>query len=67
VTTTLRCIIDLASASPDEDQLGRVIAEARQRELLTLRGLRARAEAVDIRAVLNIERAISGSALASAP
>ncbi len=67
VTTPLRSIIDVASPSPDEDQLGRVITEARQRGLLTLRELRARAEAVDIRAALNIERAISGSALASAP
>lgn len=58
VTTPLRSIIDVAALSPDEDQLARAIAESRQAGLLTVRNLRARAEAVDTRAALHIERAI---------
>jgi predicted transcriptional regulator of viral defense system len=58
VTTPLRSIIDIASASPDPDQLARSIEEARQTGLLTVRRLRGRAEALDARAALNIERAM---------
>ena len=58
VTTPIRSIIDVAAASPDEDQLARVIDDARRRGLLALRNLRARAEAVDAKAALHIERAI---------
>ncbi len=58
VTTPVRSIIDVAALSPDEDQLARAIDDARQSGLLTLRSLRARAELVDARAALHIERAI---------
>lgn len=58
VTTPVRSIIDVAALSPDEDQLARAIKDARQSGLLTLRGLRSRAELVDARAALHIERAI---------
>jgi predicted transcriptional regulator of viral defense system len=58
VTTPVRSIIDIAALSPDEDQLARVIDDARLRGLLTIRNLRARAEAADVRAALHIERAL---------
>jgi predicted transcriptional regulator of viral defense system len=61
VTTPLRSVIDVAASGPDEQQLGRAILEAQQRGLLTLRRLRSRAEEVDVRAALNIERAITAS------
>ena len=61
VTTPLRSVIDVAAGGPDEEQLARAIWEAQQRGLLTLRRLRSRAEAVDARAALNIERAITAS------
>lgn len=59
VTSPARSIIDIASLAPDEEQLSRVIAEARQHGLITVRNLRARAEAIDVRAALYIERALS--------
>ncbi|MGH8775065.1 MAG: type IV toxin-antitoxin system AbiEi family antitoxin domain-containing protein [Jiangellaceae bacterium] len=58
VTTPVRSLIDVAALSPDEDQLARALDGARQSGLLTTRHLRARAEAVDARAALYIERAI---------
>jgi predicted transcriptional regulator of viral defense system len=58
-TTPVRTVIDIAAQSPDQDQLNRVIHDARHAGLLTLRTLRARAEVVDARAALYIERAIS--------
>lgn len=58
LTTPIRSIIDVAALSPDEDQLARAIRDARQSGLLTIRSLRSRAEAVDPRAALHIERAI---------
>jgi predicted transcriptional regulator of viral defense system len=58
VTTPIRSIIDIAARSPDEDQLTRAIHDARQNGLLTIRSLRLRAEAVDPRAALHIERAL---------
>jgi predicted transcriptional regulator of viral defense system len=58
VTTPVRSIIDVAALSPDEDQLARAIDDARHSGLLTLRSLRSRAELVDARAALRIERAI---------
>ena len=59
VTTALRSIIDIASESPDEEQLARAIDDAKRTGLLTLRSLRTRAEAVDLGAALRIERAIN--------
>jgi predicted transcriptional regulator of viral defense system len=58
VTTPIRSIIDVAAFSPDEDQLARAIGDARQGGLLTIRSLRSRAEAIDPRAALYVERAI---------
>jgi hypothetical protein len=65
LTTPLRSLIDVAATSPDDEQLGRAISEVQQRGLLTLRALRARAEAVDVRAALYIERAISATSTAT--
>lgn len=58
VTTVVRSVIDVAARRPDEDQLSRAIGEAQEEGLLSLRALRSRAEAVDIRAALYIERAL---------
>jgi predicted transcriptional regulator of viral defense system len=58
VTTPTRSLIDVAAGGPDEEQLGRAIVDARSRGLVTLRRLRGRAEVVDPRAALYIERAI---------
>ena len=57
-TTVARSLIDVAAAGADEDQLARAVQEARDGGLLTLRRLRARAEAVDLKAALRLERAI---------
>lgn len=62
VTTPLRSVIDVAAESPDEEQLARLIDDARDTGLLTIRSLRSRAEAVDPRAALHIERAITRTA-----
>ncbi len=58
VTTPMRSLIDVAARGPDEEQLGRAIIDARSRGLVTLRRLRVRAEVVDPRAALYIERAL---------
>jgi len=58
VTTVLRSLIDVAANSADDDQLGRAIAQAREAGRFTLRQLRERAEALDVRAALHIERAL---------
>lgn len=58
VTTPLRTLIDIAANAPDEDQLARAINDARRAGLVTNRRLRSRAEALDPRAALYIERAI---------
>jgi hypothetical protein len=57
VTTPARSIIDVAGAT-DQDQLARLIDDARQAGLISIRSLRTRAEQVDARAALNIERAL---------
>jgi len=59
VTNPTRSVIDVASRTPDEDQLSRTITEADERGLITIRNLRTRAEAVDVRAALYIERALA--------
>jgi predicted transcriptional regulator of viral defense system len=59
ITTPQRTIIDLASQSPDEEQLGRAIEQAVRQGLLGLRSLRSRAELVDVGAALRIERALN--------
>jgi predicted transcriptional regulator of viral defense system len=62
VTTILRSLIDVAALSADDDQLGRAIAQARETGRFTLRQLRDRAETVDVRAALHIERALADAA-----
>lgn len=59
MTTLVRSIVDVAEVSADDDQLGRTIQEALGLGLFTLRQLRSRAESVDARAALRIERAIA--------
>lgn len=58
VTTPLRTLIDIAANADDEDQLARAINDARRAGLVTPRRLRSRAETLDPRAALYIERAI---------
>ena len=57
VTTVVRSLVDIANIA-DEDQLARAIGDARDAGLLTVRHLRARAEVIDARAALHVERAI---------
>lgn len=59
VTTPARSLIDIAATAPDEDQLSRAVADARKRGLVSVRSLRTRAESVDARAALYLERAIN--------
>ncbi len=59
VTTPVRSIVDIAATVPDDEQLGRAIIDAVQAGLLSLRTLRSRADAVDVRAALQIERALA--------
>ncbi|WP_216895065.1 type IV toxin-antitoxin system AbiEi family antitoxin domain-containing protein [Nocardia alni] len=58
VTTPLRTLVDIATNASDEDQLARAIDDARRTGLITTRRLRSRAESLDPRAALYIERAI---------
>lgn len=59
LTTPIRSVLDVAGLHADDDQLARVIGEAVERGLLTLRRLRARAEAVDPNVVRHLDRAIA--------
>ena len=59
LTTPQRTIIDVASQSPDEEQLARAMEQAVNEGLLTVRSLRSRAEVVDVGAALRIERALN--------
>lgn len=61
VTTPARSLIDIAATAPDEDQLARAVTDARQRGLVSIRSLRMRAESVDARAALYLERALNRS------
>ena len=58
VTTAARSIVDVAASAVDEEQLARAIEDARAKGLLTVRQLRERAEGVDAKAALHIERAL---------
>jgi predicted transcriptional regulator of viral defense system len=58
LTTVIRSLVDIAALSAEEDQLARAIQEAREGGLLTIRQLRTRAETLDAKAALYIERAI---------
>lgn len=57
-TTVARSLIDVAAEGADTDQLARAIGEATEAGTTTLKQLRIKAEATDLRAALNIERAI---------
>lgn len=59
VTTVARSLADVAAAGADEEQLARAIEQATGAGVTTLRQLRARAEAVDPKGALAVERAIS--------
>lgn len=61
VTSAVRSIVDVAATGVDAAQLNRAISEAQTRGVLSLRALRDRAEAVDPRSALRIERALSGA------
>jgi predicted transcriptional regulator of viral defense system len=63
VTTPARSLIDAAATAPDEGQLARAVEDARQRGLVSVRSLLSRAEAVDARAALYLERALHRSEL----
>ena len=58
VTTVLRSLVDVAASGADADQLARAIYESIAGGHLTLHQLRARAEEIDLRAALQIERAL---------
>jgi predicted transcriptional regulator of viral defense system len=58
LTTLQRSLVDVAAVHAEEDQLARAVEEALARGTFTRRALRARAEAVDPRAALRIERAL---------
>jgi predicted transcriptional regulator of viral defense system len=59
VTTPLRSLVDVASGSLDLDQVATAVAEALQRGLVTARCLRERADAMDPRTALRIERSLT--------
>ena len=61
ITSVVRSIVDVAATGVDAAQLNRAIREAQERGLLSLRALRDRAEGVDPRSALRIERALSGA------
>lgn len=58
ITTVARSLADVAAAGVDEEQLARAIGHAVDAGLTTLRQLRTRAEVIDPRGALAIERAI---------
>jgi predicted transcriptional regulator of viral defense system len=62
VTTATRSLVDVAASGVDEEQLARAIEDARAKGLVTTRRLRERAEAVDPRAALYVERALGRTA-----
>jgi predicted transcriptional regulator of viral defense system len=59
VTTVVRSLIDVAADGADDDQLARAIRETLDTGRVTLRRLRARAEATDLVGALRIERALA--------
>lgn len=59
LTSVTRSLIDVAAYGADEEQLARAIKEGTDSGQVTIRRLRTRAEAVDLKGALHIERAIS--------
>lgn len=64
LTTLPRSLVDVAADHADEDQLARAIREALDLGMVTQRQLRSRAEDVDPKAALRIERALNQLATA---
>lgn len=64
LTTLTRSLVDVAADHADEDQLARALREALDLGTITQRQLRSRAEAVDPKAALRIERALNQLAAA---
>lgn len=64
LTTLTRSLVDVAADHADEDQLARALREALDLGTITRRQLRSRAEAVDPKAALLIERALNQLAAA---
>lgn len=58
VTSVERSLIDVAAASPDEELLAAAVQDARRAGQVALRPLVERAETIDPRAALYLERAI---------
>lgn len=67
VTVPLRSLVDVASGTLDLDQVATAVAEALGRGLVTPRRLRARADAVDARTALRIERSLTAADEAETP
>lgn len=65
LTTAARSLVDVAGSGVDEEQLARAIADACVKGLVTTRQLRERAETVDPRAALYVERALGRAAASS--
>lgn len=59
LTTVTRSLVDVAASGVDLDQLARAIDEAHTRGLTNMKILRSRAEAIDLRAALTVERALA--------
>jgi predicted transcriptional regulator of viral defense system len=59
LTSVVRSLVDVAAISADEDQLARAIQHARELGLVTARQLRRKADEVDVRSALHIERALN--------
>ena len=64
LTTLTRSLVDVAEDHADEDQLARALREALDLGTITRRQLRSRAETVDPKAALLIERALNQLAAA---
>lgn len=64
LTTLTRALVDVAADHADDDQLARALGEALDLGTVTQRQLRSRAEALDPRAALRIERALNQLAAA---
>ena len=59
LTSALRSLIDVAAGGAELDQLARAIEEATDRGLFTIKQLRGRAEEIDLRGALAVERALA--------
>lgn len=60
VTSATRSLVDVAGNMAEADQLQRAIEDARELGLITIVQLREAAERIDLKAALQIERALAG-------